>query len=263
VRAIVYTPIGIPYRVVQIEPLLVRRINGVLMRVKRVVQIEPVGWTIAGLSKCSRNTLRNHVLLQLSNILPSRPVIAAHIPIICCRMKRLSSLLCIPLHASVESAFRFKSLVCEQRGYFSSILRVLPDSVLNSIQGERPLRILMRNTFTRGVSGAPSLPRLQLSTGCKWSTLPFPIRILQCVRHVANHMTGLRHVGIVCSAQNTLLVKTSVLAPFLGVRRNGLNKIFRDYGFDVVPIRDPMAEVRAALSLETPRDAGWSKRVFR
>jgi hypothetical protein len=116
---------------------------------------------------------------------------------------------------------------------------------------------------SRIANGARSLLRLQLSIGGNWSTLPFPIRILRCVRHVATHVTDLYHVEILRYAQNTLLVKTSALASFLGVRRNGLNKIFRHYGFDLVPVRDPMAEVRAARSLETPRDAGWSQRVFR
>jgi hypothetical protein len=53
------------------------------------------------------------------------------------------------------------------------------------------------------------------------------------------------------------------LAPFLGIKRNGLNKNFRDYGFDIVPADDPMAELRAALSSPSALDSGWSKRVFR
>jgi hypothetical protein len=48
----------------------------------------------------------------------------------------------------------------------------------------------------------------------------------------------------------------------LGIRRNGLNKIFRDYGFDLVPARDPMANLRAILWPGSPPDAAWSKRVF-
>jgi hypothetical protein len=114
----------------------------------------------------------------------------------------------------------------------------------------------------RTADGALSLLRLQLSIRGKWSTFSFPIRILRCIKHVATHVTDLPRVGILRSAQNTLLVKTSALALFLCARRNGLNKIFRHYECDVVPVRDSMAEVRAARSLETPRDAGWSQPVF-
>jgi hypothetical protein len=125
------------------------------------------------------------------------------------------------------------------------------------------VRFLMESRATIGLYGAPALLGLQLSIGGKRSTLPFPVRILRCVKYVANHTADLPRVGIICSAPNTLLIKTSVLAPFLGVRRNGLNKIFRDYGFELVRAGDVMAEVRDALPEKSPHNTGWTKRVFR
>jgi hypothetical protein len=102
-----------------------------------------------------------------------------------------------------------------------------------------------------------------MAVGGKWSTISLPVKILRCIKHTASHVADIPVVGIFSPAPKTVIIKTSVLAPFLGVKRNGLNKIFRDYGFNFVREGEPMAEMRTVLWPGGLHERGWSKRVPR
>jgi hypothetical protein len=115
------------------------------------------------------------------------------------------------------------------------------------------------------ITGNTSVAELQMTVGGAWSSIPFLVRILLCVKHVAHQIADLRFIGVICTSPNTLVINTSILAPFLGIKRNALNKIFRKYGFALVPASAPLKDQRRILNRVwpgCPPDAAWSTRVF-
>jgi hypothetical protein len=99
----------------------------------------------------------------------------------------------------------------------------------------------------------------------KWTRVPFAIRLLRCLQFVAANPCYVSIVGVVAAHYKAILFDVRVLARFLELIPNGLNKNLRQHGFEMDTKADIVAELeRCAPAFHwTTKAKTWSKRVCR
>jgi hypothetical protein len=98
----------------------------------------------------------------------------------------------------------------------------------------------------------------------KWTRIAFAMRLLKCLRFVAQHPNHILDIGVVSYQNNAILFDVRILSNFLELSRNGVTKNLRQHGFELEDNSNILQDLEQCAPgfIWTTKAKTWSKRVY-